>query len=56
MEQQRIFVWVGLLLVLWLNVDAWMKDAAAPQAAPAAVTAAAPAIAGSAPGSAPART
>ena len=54
MEQQRIFVWVGLLLVLWLNVDAWMKDAAAPQAAPAAVTTAAPAIAGSAPGSAPA--
>ncbi len=54
MEQQRIFVWVGLLLVLWLNVDAWMKDAAAPQVAPAAVTAAAPAIAGSAAGSAPA--
>jgi YidC/Oxa1 family membrane protein insertase len=54
MEQQRIFVWVGLLLVLWLNVDAGMKDAAAPQAAPAAVGAAAPAIAGGAPGATPA--
>jgi YidC/Oxa1 family membrane protein insertase len=54
MEQQRIFLWVGLLLVLWLNVDAWMKDAAAPQVAPAAVTAAAPAIAGNAPGATPA--
>ncbi|MSQ91644.1 MAG: membrane protein insertase YidC [Gammaproteobacteria bacterium] len=54
MEQQRIFVWVGLLLVLWLNVDAWMKDAAAPQTVPAAVTAGAPAIAGSAAGAIPA--
>ena len=35
MDQQRIFLWVGLLLVLWLNVDAWMKDQGAP-AAPAA--------------------
>ncbi len=34
MDQQRVFLWVGLLLVLWLNVEAWMKDAAAP--APAA--------------------
>ncbi len=54
MEQQRIFLWVGLLLVLWLNVDAWMKDAAAPQAAPAAVTVAAPALAGGVPGATPA--
>jgi len=34
MDQQRVFLWVGLLLVLWLKVEAWMKDAAAP--APAA--------------------
>ena len=54
MEQPRIFLWVGLLLVLWLNVDAWMKDAAAPQAVPATETAAAPAIAGSAAGTTPA--
>jgi len=39
MEQQRIFLWIGLLLVLWLNVDAWMKDAATHRAAPAAVAA-----------------
>lgn len=26
MDQQRVFLWVGLLLILWLNVDAWMKD------------------------------
>ncbi len=38
MEQQRVFLWVGLLLVLWLNVEAWMKDAAAPQAAATAQT------------------
>ena len=54
MEQQRVFLWVGLLLVLWLNVDAWMKDAAVPQASPAAETAAAPANSGAAPGPAPA--
>ncbi len=53
MEQQRVFLWVGLLLVLWLNVDAWMKDAASLRASPAAETAAAPAD-GAAPGSAPA--
>ena len=50
MEQQRVFLWVGLLLVLWLNVDAWMKDAAAPQASLAAETAAAPANSGAVPG------
>ena len=26
MDNQRIFIWLGLLFVLWLNVDAWMKD------------------------------
>lgn len=26
MDQQRVFLWVGLLIMLWLNVDAWMKD------------------------------
>ena len=51
MEQQRVFLWVGLLLVLWLNVDAWMKDAAAPQAAPATETTAAAAGPDAAPGS-----
>jgi len=52
MDQQRIFLWVGLLLLLWLNVDAWMKDQGAP-AAPAAVPAPAE-PAGSAAVSAPA--
>lgn len=55
MEQQRVFLWVGLLLILWLNVDAWMKDAALPAAAvPTTESATAPAIAGTAPGAAPA--
>jgi YidC/Oxa1 family membrane protein insertase len=53
MEQQRIFVWVGLLLVLWLNFDAWMKDEAARTAAPAAETTSLPADSGAAPGPAP---
>jgi len=26
MQNQRIFIWLGLLFILWLNVDAWMKD------------------------------
>ena len=51
MEQPRVFLWIGLLLVLWLNVDAWMKDAATLRALPAATTTAAPA--GGAPASAP---
>jgi YidC/Oxa1 family membrane protein insertase len=51
MDQQRVFLWVGLLLVLWLNVDAWMKDygaAAAPEATAPAMPAA-PAAPGEAP-------
>ena len=42
MEQQRVFLWIGLLLVLWLNVDAWMKDAALERAAVAPAAIAAP--------------
>ena len=53
MEQQRIFVWVGLLLMLWLNFDAWMKDEAALTVVPAAETASLPADSGAAPGPAP---
>jgi YidC/Oxa1 family membrane protein insertase len=52
MDQPRVFLWVGLLLLLWLNVDAWMKDAAAPAPAPATETAATAAISAAAPGSA----
>ena len=26
MDNRRIFIWLGLLFVAWLNVDAWMKD------------------------------
>ena len=26
MNQPRILLWVGLLLLVWLNVNAWMKD------------------------------
>ena len=32
MEQQRIFLWIGLFILLWLNVTTWMKDDAAHQA------------------------
>ena len=53
MEQPRIFLWVGLLLLLWLNVEAWMKDAATPAPQPAAETTAVPAISGAAPDAAP---
>lgn len=53
MQNQRIFIWLGLLFVLWLNVDAWMKDyAAAPVATPAPAAPVAPtAAAGQAPAS-----
>ena len=42
MPNQRIFLWLAFLFLVWLNVDAWMKDygsAAKPAAAPAATTA-----------------
>ncbi|MGB5133083.1 MAG: membrane protein insertase YidC [Steroidobacteraceae bacterium] len=54
MEQQRVFLWIGLLLVLWLNVDAWMKDAAAHRADTAPTAIAAPADGGQTPAAAPA--
>jgi len=38
MDNQRIFLWLALLFVLWLNVDAWMKDYGT-SPAPATVTA-----------------
>jgi len=68
MPNQRIFLWLAFLFLVWLNVDAWMKDygsAAQPAAAPAttqapAATAAAgltdalPTVAGEPAGAAPA--
>ncbi|TAK54750.1 MAG: membrane protein insertase YidC [Gammaproteobacteria bacterium] len=39
MDNLRIFLWLGLLFVLWLNVDAWMKDRAPESVPGAAVTA-----------------
>ena len=40
MGNLRIFLWVALLFLVWLNVDAWMKDyGAKPAPAPAATTA-----------------
>ena len=48
MPNQRIFLWLAFLFLVWLNVDAWMKDygsAAKPAAAPAATTAPAAAAA-----------
>ena len=39
MDNLRIFLWLGLLFLLWLNVDAWMKDqASVPVPPPAATT------------------
>ncbi len=54
MEQQRVFLWIGLLLVLWLNVDAWMKDATAQRAAAPPAAVAATAAGGQAPAATPA--
>ena len=36
MDNQRIFLWLALLFVLWLNVDAWMKDYGTPGSSPPA--------------------
>lgn len=43
MPNQRVFLWLALLFLVWLNVDAWLKDRAPEQAAapPAAPTEAA---------------
>ncbi|MCC7199457.1 MAG: membrane protein insertase YidC [Gammaproteobacteria bacterium] len=30
MENQRLFLWLGFLFIVWLNVQAWMKDYSAP--------------------------
>ncbi len=38
MENQRIFVWAALGMVLWLNYIAWQKDYALPPPSPAAAT------------------
>jgi len=39
MDNQRIFLWLALLFVLWLNVDAWMKDYGTPgSSSPATAT------------------
>src|SRR5690606_40087022 len=36
MDNQRVFVWAALALVLWLNYVAWQRDYAPPPTAPAA--------------------
>ncbi len=68
MDNQRLFVWMGLALVLFLNVEAWQHDYAPPpvaastatadsKAAPAATASAANALSDSLPGvAAPAAT
>ena len=43
MDQQRIFVWVGLFMLLWLNVQTWVKDYGTPGAPAVAETPAVPA-------------
>lgn len=35
----RMFLWLGLVLALWLNYEAWQRDYATPDVAPQAVTA-----------------
>ncbi|MGH8250130.1 MAG: membrane protein insertase YidC [Steroidobacteraceae bacterium] len=49
MKEPRVLLWIALLFVLWLNVNAWMKDYATPEPtpapAPAETTAAPPATA-----------
>lgn len=44
MDNPRIFLWLALLFLVWLNVDAWMKDYGRP-GAPSAPAATAPATA-----------
>jgi YidC/Oxa1 family membrane protein insertase len=45
MDNPRIFLWLALLFIVWLNVSAWLKDYGQPGAPsqPPAATAAAPA-------------
>ena len=33
MQNPRVFLWIGLALVLWLNYEAWLKDYAGPPTA-----------------------
>jgi YidC/Oxa1 family membrane protein insertase len=52
MGNQRIFLWLALLFLVWLNVDAWMKDyGAKPASTPAATSTPAAPGASSAPAS-----
>jgi YidC/Oxa1 family membrane protein insertase len=53
MDNPRIFLWLALLFLVWLNVDAWMKDYGRP-GAPGAPAATAPATAPPAAGGGPA--
>jgi YidC/Oxa1 family membrane protein insertase len=39
MREPRVLLWIALIFVLWLNVNAWMKDYAAPPSPPVAPTA-----------------
>ncbi|MBM5810871.1 MAG: membrane protein insertase YidC [Gammaproteobacteria bacterium] len=41
MDNVRIMLWLALLFVVWLNVDAWMKDRAPAEPPPAAASPAA---------------
>ena len=42
MQNPRVFLWIGLALVFWLNYEAWLRDYA-PKAQPPAAAAASPA-------------
>jgi YidC/Oxa1 family membrane protein insertase len=51
MDNQRLFLWVGLLFLLWMNYDAWQRDYA-PKPLPASAQTAAATSASGAPASA----
>jgi len=60
-QNLRLFLWLGLALAIWLNVEAWLKDYGAPATggapsatAPSAVPGPAPGLASSVPNAAPA--
>jgi len=52
MDNPRLFLWIGLALLAWMNIIQWDRDFGAQSAATTATTATAPAVAPAAPGAA----
>jgi YidC/Oxa1 family membrane protein insertase len=52
MDNPRLFLWIGLALLAWMNIIQWDRDFGAQSAASTATTATAPVVAPAAPGAA----